>query len=49
MARIPFGGKKVYFLGCKASLQEVFGTIPVGPGEMNKKLWRYIKDNGLFK
>ena len=43
-----FGNYKIVF-GAKgtATLAEVFGTEPIGPAEMNKKLWAYIKANNL--
>jgi len=47
MARVMFGGKKIYFAG--TPLEAVLGAEPLTPPEMNKKIWEYIKTNGLFR
>lgn len=50
MARVPFGGMKIAFSSAKDStLGEVFGTTPIAPSEMTKKLWAFVKRKGLMK
>ncbi len=45
--RKPFGGFSISFKGCKDSLEHVFGSAPIGPAVMTKKLWGYIKRRKL--
>lgn len=45
----PFGGKKVDFSGRKETAENVFGKEDIGPSEMTKKLWEYVKGKGLMK
>jgi len=42
-----FGGYAISFHGRSDSLESVFGTAPIGPAEMTKKLWSYVKRRGL--
>lgn len=50
MARKPFGGYTISFAGAKDStLGEVFGTAPITPSDMTKKIWAFIKRKGLAK
>jgi hypothetical protein len=42
-----FGGYKINFRGCEHSLEKVFGTAPIAPSLMTKKLWAYVKKNRL--
>lgn len=42
-----FGGYAISFDGCSDSLESLFGTTPIGPAEMTKKLWSYVKRRGL--
>ena len=42
-----FGGYKVNFRGCKDSLKRIFGTKPLTPSQMTKKLWGYVKRKRL--
>lgn len=44
-----FGGYAISFKGCKESAEKIFGARPVGPSEMTKKLWAYVKRNSLAK
>ena len=46
-AKKPFGGYTISFKGANDSLQTVFGSTPITPSEMTKKLWAYIKQNKL--
>ncbi|MFB3816042.1 MAG: SWIB/MDM2 domain-containing protein [Candidatus Methylomirabilales bacterium] len=47
--RAAFGGYTINFKGVKDSLETVFGSKPVTPAEMTKKLWEYVKKNKLSK
>ncbi|MFH1779859.1 MAG: hypothetical protein ABH803_01800 [Candidatus Micrarchaeota archaeon] len=48
--RVPFGGMKIGFAPVKsATLDEVFGTTPITPSDMTKKLWVFVKRKGLMK
>jgi hypothetical protein len=38
-----FGGYSISFKGAKDTLESVFGTSPIGPSDMTKKLWAYVK------
>lgn len=42
-AKKAFGGYTISFKGCTESLEQVFGTAPLSPSEMTKKLWAYVK------
>lgn len=42
-----FGGYAVTFSGRAESLESVMGGKPIGPAEMTKKLWAYIKKHRL--
>ena len=43
----PFGGFSISFKGASDSLEDVFGGTPIGPAEMTKKLWVYVKRKKL--
>jgi hypothetical protein len=43
----PFGGFSINFKGATDSLASVFGDTPIGPAEMTKKLWVYVKRKKL--
>jgi hypothetical protein len=45
----PFGGYSISFKGCSDSLEGLFGSAPIGPAEMTKKLWTYVKRKKLGK
>jgi hypothetical protein len=42
-----FGGYSINFQGRLDSLESLFGPAPIGPAEMTKKLWNYVKRRGL--
>ena len=42
-----FGGYTINFRGCNHSLAQVFGTKPIAPSQMTKKLWAYVKRHKL--
>ncbi len=45
--RKDFGGYGVSFAGRHDTLQKVFGSKPLPPSKMTKKLWNYIKKHRL--
>lgn len=45
--RKPFGGFSITFKGCSDSVESIFGSSPIGPAEMTKKLWTYVKRKKL--
>jgi hypothetical protein len=42
-----FGGYAVNFKGCTDTLESVFGSAPVPPSQMTKRLWEYVKRHRL--
>ena len=38
-----FGGYSIDFKGRTETMEEVFGKKPIGPSEMTKKIWQYVK------
>jgi hypothetical protein len=44
-----FGGYSISFKGRGETLEKVFGSTPIGPSEMTKKLWRLVKAKKLGK
>ena len=44
-----FGGYSICFKGCKDSAEAIFGSLPIGPSEMTKKIWAYVKRKKLAK
>lgn len=42
-----FGGYSINFKGCTDSLESVFGNKPIGPSQMTKLIWAYVKKNKL--
>lgn len=44
-----FGGYTICFKGCADSLERVFGSTPIAPSQMTKKIWEYVKAKGLSK
>lgn len=42
-----FGGYSISFKGCTDSLEKVFGKKGIGPSQMIKVLWKYIKRKRL--
>lgn len=45
--RVPFGGYRVCFKGCTDTLEALFGSAPVPPSSMTKRLWEYVKRRRL--
>jgi hypothetical protein len=45
--RPPFGGYSISFKGCGDSLESLFGSDPIAPSEMTKRLWAYVKRKKL--
>ncbi len=46
-AKKAFGGYQITFKGRKETVEEVFGSSPLAPSEMTKKLWAFIKGKKL--
>ena len=46
-AKKAFGGYTISFRGANDSVQDVFGSSPIAPSEMTKKLWAYVKRKKL--
>ncbi|MFQ5656452.1 MAG: hypothetical protein ACE5G5_02845, partial [Candidatus Methylomirabilales bacterium] len=44
-----FGGYSISFKGRKETLESVFGSAPIGPSVMTKKLWTFVKRKRLGK
>ena len=44
-----FGGYSISFKGCSDTLEKLFGSTPIGPSVMTKKLWGYVKRKRLGK
>lgn len=42
-----FGGYSISFKGCSDTLEDVMGSSPIGPSEMTKKIWGYVKRKKL--
>ena len=49
MAKKAFGGYTISFKGRTDTVEKVFGPKPIGPSEMTKKIWAYVKRNKLSK
>ena len=47
--KAAFGGYTISFKGCKDSIESVFGSAPIAPSAMTKKIWDYVKKNNLSK
>jgi hypothetical protein len=45
--KVPFGGYAVNFKGCSDTLESVFGSAPMPPSGMTKRLWEYVKRRRL--
>jgi len=43
----PFGGYTIKFSGRQDTLEQVFGSAPVTPSQMTKKIWTFIKSRHL--
>ncbi|MBI1846063.1 MAG: hypothetical protein HY294_15855 [Candidatus Rokubacteria bacterium] len=46
-AKKAFGGYALNFKGCNDTLESLFGSAPIGPSVMTKKLWAYVKRHKL--
>ena len=42
-----FGGYAINFAGRKETVEQVFGSKPIAPSEMTKKIWNFVKSNSL--
>jgi hypothetical protein len=47
--KLAFGGYAINFKGCDDTLESVMGSKPIGPSEMTKKIWPYVKRKRLAK
>ncbi len=47
--KAAFGGYSINFKGCTDSVESVFGSKPIGPSEMTKKIWAYVKRKRLAR
>ena len=45
--KVPFGGYQVCFKGCTDTLESLFGSTPMPPSDMTKRLWGYVKRHHL--
>jgi chromatin remodeling complex protein RSC6 len=45
--KVPFGGYQVCFKGCADTLEALFGSAPMPPSSMTKRLWEYVKRHRL--
>ncbi|HTO73068.1 MAG TPA: hypothetical protein VMJ30_04580 [Gemmatimonadales bacterium] len=45
--KVPFGGYAVCFKGCMDTLESLFGSAPMPPSAMTKRLWEYVKRHRL--
>jgi len=45
--KVPFGGYEVCFKGQTETLEELFGSAPMPPSQMTKKLWEFVKRHKL--
>jgi len=43
-----FGGTAINFKGREETMEGIFGSAPIGPAEMTKKLWAYVKSKKLM-
>ncbi len=47
--KAAFGGYSINFKGCKDTAEDIFGDKPIGPSEMTKRIWAYVKRKKLAK
>ncbi len=45
--KVAFGGYAINFKGCSDSLESIMGNKPIGPSEMTKRIWAYVKKKRL--
>lgn len=48
-AKKSFGGYGISFKGREETLEQIFGSKPIPPHEMTKKLWAFVKKHNLGK
>ena len=46
--KAAFGGYKICFKGRQDNLEKIFGSRPIAPSMMTKKLWHYVKAKKLY-
>jgi hypothetical protein len=44
-----FGGYTISFRGRKETVEKVFGSKPLAPSEMTKKIWAFVKSRKLAR
>ena len=47
--KLAFGGYAINFKGATDTMESVFGPTPIGPSDMTKKIWAYVKRKRLAK
>ncbi|CAI9831869.1 MAG: hypothetical protein MPI95_03635 [Nitrosopumilus sp.] len=45
--KAAFGGYAISFAGRKETVEQVFGSKPIPPSQMTKKIWAFVKAKGL--
>ena len=45
--KAAFGGYSINFKGRTETVEDVFGSKPIGPSEMTKKIWAFVKSKKL--
>jgi chromatin remodeling complex protein RSC6 len=45
--KVPFGGYSINFKGRTETLESLFGSAPIPPSEMTKRLWEFVKRHHL--
>ena len=45
--KVAFVGYAINFEGRKETVEQVFGSKPVAPSEMTKKIWAFVKSKKL--
>ena len=46
-AKNAFSSYSMNFKDCKDTMESVFGGSPIGPSDMTKKIWAYVKRKKL--
>lgn len=44
-----FGGYTINFKGRKETAEQIFGSKPLPPSQMTKKIWQYVKRKKLAR
>jgi hypothetical protein len=47
--RAAFGGARIGFEGRTETAEQIFGKQALTPPEMTKRLWDFVKKNGLMR